>query len=87
MPTPNTEPLRCVKPCRGGWGNPSVPPCWPTYQGVPRPGFLLTVGAAKGHCVSQAPLQGELFGDCFLFHFLAFLPSALPPPGQPGRFS
>lgn len=25
MPTPNTEPLRCVRPCRGGWGIPRCP--------------------------------------------------------------
>lgn len=36
---------------------------------------------------SKRPLGCAFFGDCLLFHFLAFLPSALWPPERPGRFS
>lgn len=36
---------------------------------------------------SKRPLGCVLFGDCLLFHFLAFLPSALWPLERPGRFS
>lgn len=44
--------------------SPCHPACWPPWGGRPRAGGLRRrVGAAKGHCVSQAPSQGELRGD------------------------
>lgn len=65
---PEAEPLAGVRgPCKEGAGHAqSLSPCMLASFGGGRPragGLRRRVGAAKGHCVSQAPSQGELLGD------------------------
>ena len=57
----------------------------PAAGRAPSPGTSPRGGRGEGPLHFPGSSRGGLFGDCLLFHFLAFPPSTLPPPdGQAG---